>query len=346
MEKYIFHVDMDAFYASVEELDKPWLRDKPMVVAGSSGRGVITTANYVARKYGLHSAMPMFMARRLCPQVQVVPVDKAKYSKYSAQIFEILQRYSKTIEKVSLDESYIEFSYLKDPLAMAQAMKKEVYDETGLTMSVGISYNKFLAKIGSDWNKPSGIKIIDKSMVPDILFDLPVRKVHGLGSRSLEKLDAIGVETIKDLYDLPLSLLEDYFGVMGKEVYYRIRGVDHRPVEPVRERKSLGMESTFKKDIDDLETLEKIMYSYARDLADGLAESGLVAKTFTVKLKDNDFLSQSRSYSLVEYTDSYEDIKRIALALLDELYGSRPYRLMGLTASSLVDKDFKQLSLF
>lgn len=346
MEKYIFHVDMDAFYASVEELDKPWLRDKPMVVAGSSGRGVVTTANYVARKYGLHSAMPMFMARKLCPQVQVVPVDKAKYAKYSAQIFQILQRFSKTIEKVSLDESYIEFSYLHDPLAMAQAMKKEVYDETGLTMSVGISYNKFLAKIGSDWNKPSGIKIIDKSMVPEILFDLPVWKVHGLGSRSLEKLDAIGVETIKDLYDLPLSLLEDFFGVMGKEVYYRIRGIDDRPVEPIRERKSLGMESTFKEDIDELETLEEIMTTYARDLADGLNERGLIAKTFTVKLKDRDFLSQSRSYSLVEYTDSYEDIKRIALALLEGLYGARPYRLMGLTASSLVDKNFKQLSLF
>ena len=346
MGHYIFHVDMDAFFASVEELDKPWLKNKPMVVAGKSNRGVITTANYEARKYGLHSAMPMFKARSLCPQVVSLPVDKAKYSKYSKEIYEILKTFSPVVERISLDESYIDFSFLKDPLEMAQAIKDEVFKRTGLTMSVGISYNKFLGKLASDWNKPSGIKIISRDMVPGILMDLKISKVHGLGRRSIEKLDNIGIETIRDLYALPESLLVDYFGVAGSEVYHRIRGYDPRLVEPFHERKSLGMESTFLNDVIQLKDLEDIMDEYSKDLGQDLVKKGLMAKTLTVKLKDSDFNSKSRSLTLPDYIDDYYNIKLTALRLLRRLYEPSSYRLMGLTASNLVEANFKQLSLF
>lgn len=346
MGKYIFHVDMDAFFASVEELDKPWLRDKPMVVSGKSDRGVITTANYEARKYGLHSAMPMFMARKLCPQVIAVPVDKKKYSLYSKEIFDIMARFTPIIERLSLDEAYLEFSYLQDPIAMAKKIKEEVYRETGLTLSAGISYNKFLAKLASDWEKPNGITHITKDMVPDILMDLHISKVHGLGGKSIERLENIGIETIRDLYGLSEDFLIEYFGVHGSEVYYRIRGIDNRKVEPVQERKSLGMENTFLEDISDLGALEKIMKTYSSELSEDLIKKGLMAKTFTVKLKDSDFVSKSKSLTLVEYTDDYDQIKLVSKKLLSDLFKAKDYRLMGLTASNLVEAKFEQLSLF
>lgn len=346
MTSYIFHVDMDAFFASVEELDKPWLKNKPMVVAGKSNRGVVTTANYEARKYGLHSAMPMFQARKLCPQVIAVPVNKNKYNQYSKKIFLILKKFTPNIEKVSLDEAYMEFNFLNNPYDMANSIKKEVYKETNLTLSIGISYNKFLAKLASDWEKPNGVTEITKEMIPDILLPLDISKVHGLGKRSIAKLHNIGIETISDLYLLSEEFLIDYFGIHGSEIYHRIRGIDNRKVEAYQERKSLGMENTFLNDISNLDELREILSEYSQELSEDLIKKGLLAKTFTVKLKDSDFKSKSKSFSLSEYTDDYKTINNLSQILLDNLFTKNEYRLLGLTASNLVEANFRQLSLF
>lgn len=345
--RIIFHVDMDAFFASVEELDNPNLKKYPVIVAGSSDRGVVTTANYAARKYGLHSAMPVFMAKKLCPHVVIVPVRKHRYSEMSKKIHAILNEFTPLTEMVSLDEAYMDMTdYTDNPFSTAMDIQNRVYSETGLTMSIGISYNKFLAKIASDWNKPNGIKEITEIMIPEMLFDLPLRKVHGLGSVSIKKFNNIGVLSVEDLYQLSEEFLIEFLGTHGTEIYNRIRGIDNRVVKPYQERKSIGTESTFTTDISDLNELEVIMDEYSKEITELLIRKGFMAKTLTVKLKDSVFVSKSKSETFIEYTDDIDTITIKARQLLNSLFVEGSYRLMGLTASNLIDNTFKQLSLF
>ncbi|WP_425539849.1 DNA polymerase IV [Microaceticoccus formicicus] len=345
--RIIFHVDMDAFFASVEELDNPNLKKYPVIVAGSSDRGVVTTANYPARKYGLHSAMPVFMAKKLCPHVVIVPVRKHRYSEMSKKIYSILNEFTPITEMVSLDEAYMDMTKCTDdPFLTAENIQNRVFTETGLTMSIGISYNKFLAKIASDWNKPNGIKEIKENMIPDILLDLPLRKVHGLGNVSIKKFNNIGIYSVEDLYQLSEEFLVEFLGTHGTEIYYRIRGVDNRLVIPYQERKSIGTESTFSSDISNLDELESIMDEYSKEITALLIKKGFMTKTLTVKLKDSDFKSKSRSETFIEYTDDIDTISIKARQLLRSLFREANYRLMGLTASNLIDNTFKQLSLF
>ena len=345
--RIIFHVDMDAFFASVEELDNPNLKKYPVIVAGSSDRGVVTTANYPARKYGLHSAMPVFMAKKLCPHVVIVPVRKHRYSEMSKKIYSILNEFTPITEMVSLDEAYMDMTKCTDdPFLTAENIQNRVFAETGLTMSIGISYNKFLAKIASDWNKPNGIKEIKENMIPDILLDLPLRKVHGLGNVSIKKFNNIGIYSVEDLYQLSEEFLVEFLGTHGTEIYYRIRGVDNRLVIPYQERKSIGTESTFSSDISNLDELESIMDEYSKEITALLIKKGFMTKTLTVKLKDSDFKSKSRSETFIEYTDDIDTISIKARQLLRSLFREANYRLMGLTASNLIDNTFKQLSLF
>lgn len=345
--RIIFHVDMDAFFASVEELDNPNLKKYPVIVAGSSDRGVVTTANYPARKYGLHSAMPVFMAKKLCPHVVIVPVRKHRYSEMSKKIYSILNEFTPITEMVSLDEAYMDMTnYTDDPFLTAENIQNRVFTETGLTMSIGISYNKFLSKIASDWNKPNGIKEIKENMIPDILLDLPLRKVHGLGNVSIKKFNNIGVYSVEDLYQLSEEFLVEFLGTHGTEIYNRIRGVDNRLVMPYQERKSIGTESTFSSDISNLDELESIMDEYSKEITELLIKKGFMAKTLTVKLKDSDFKSKSKSETLIEYSDDIDLITIKARQLLNSLFTEGNYRLMGLTASNLIDNTFKQLSLF
>lgn len=345
--RIIFHVDMDAFFASVEELDNPNLKKYPVIVAGSSDRGVVTTANYPARKYGLHSAMPVFMAKKLCPHVVIVPVRKHRYSEMSKKIYSILNEFTPLTEMVSLDEAYMDMTkFTDDPFLTAENIQNRVFIETGLTMSIGISFNKFLAKIASDWNKPNGIKEINENMIPDILLDLPLRKVHGLGNVSIKKFNNIGVYSVEDLYKLSEEFLVEFLGTHGTEIYNRIRGIDNRLVMPYQERKSIGTESTFSSDISNLDELESIMDEYSKEITALLIKKGFMTKTLTVKLKDSDFKSKSRSETFIEYTDDIDTISIKARQLLKSLFTEANYRLMGLTASNLIDNTFKQLSLF
>ncbi len=387
----IIHLDMDAFYASVEEQDNPKLKGRPVIVGGPGNRGIVTTANYEARKYGIHSAMPIYIARRKCPAGCFVPTRMERYKEVSKEIFNILYSFTDLIEPISIDEAYINISdiFLTDgsyesyadefdifsitngsnagkpdtslsmdgpytgtynikrrPLKIAMSIKEKVVEATGLTMSVGISYNKFLAKLASDWNKPDGIKIITEDMIPDILLPLPVKSVYGIGPKSSKRLNNIGIYTIKDLLALPEKFLIDFFGKLGTDIYYRIRGIDNRKINIEREKKSIGIERTLKTDTGDRNLLKRYLHKFATDLELSLKKSQLYGKTITLKLKDENFKLQTKSKTLDHYINLGDEILAIGTHLLDEINMRKNIRLIGLTVSNLTTVPAKQLSLF
>jgi len=341
----IIHVDIDAFYASVEELDDNSIIGKPVVVGGKSNHGVVTTANYVARKYGIHSAMPMYMAKNLCDHLIIKPMRRARYLEKSREVFEILKNYSNKIEKVSIDESYLAIEGIGYDENLLKKLQDEVYERTGLNVSCGMSYNKFLAKLASDWNKPKGIKIIKESDIPDILLPLDIRKIHGIGNKSERKLRNIGINTVSDLYDLSYEFLTEMFKKSGEEIYLRIRGIDRREVTPNTIRKSLGTESTF-----EITSSRKILENYLKEFAEEISEDLIVKEiagyTLTLKMKDENFKVKTRSktydIAIFEERDIYEKGKEI----FEETYEGSKLRLIGLTVSNLTDLNKRQLSFF
>ena len=348
MEKrIIIHVDMDAFYASVEQMDNPELKGKPVIVGGDGARSVVSTCSYEARKYGVHSAMPYFMAKQLCPEGIFVPVRHKRYSQISKAIFDILESITQLVEPVSIDEAYLDISMLnKDPIHMVNIIKKRVREKFGLTLSAGISYNKFLAKIASDWNKPDGLKVITEEMVPDILRPLPVRKVHGIGEKSIEKLNSMGIYTINQLFKLTEDEMTYYFGKYGIEIYNRIRGIDNRLVCTHRETKSIGRETTFEQDTKDKAFLKSILEEFANELQENLKKESFYAKTVTVKIKTDDFRSHTRSRTLKEYIRSAKEIKNAAFEILDNYDIKKSIRLIGLSLSNISKTRYEQLSFF
>lgn len=343
----IIHVDMDAFFASVEEHDNPKLKGRPLIVGGNSRRGIATTANYEARKYGIHSAMPIFIAKQKCLHATIVPTRMWRYKEVSRQVFEILNEFTDLIEPLSIDEGFLDVSHCeKNSLDIAKDIKKRVLETTGLTMSIGISYNKFLAKIASDWNKPDGIKIIKSSMVPEILLPLSVGEVHGIGPKSVRRLNNIGIYKIKDLMNLSEEFLVSFFGNHGTEIYERIRGIDKRPVIVDSIRKSLGTETTFIETTDDRDTLKKYLYQFALELVDSLKSQNIQAKTITLKLKDVKFKCHTKGITLSNYAYEFEEIYQTSLMLLDQVELEEEIRLIGLSLSNLFTRNIEQLSLF
>lgn len=343
----ILHMDMDAFYASVEEHDNPKIKGLPVIVGGLSNHGVVTTANYIARKYGVHSAMPIFMAKNKCPKGCFVPPRMERYQEVSNEVFSILYKFTDLVEQVSIDEAYADISNINmEPLEVVMKIKKRVLEKTGLTMSVGISYNKFLAKLASDWDKPDGIKIITEDMIPEILLPLPVRKVHGIGPKSAKKLNDIGIYIIEDLLRLSEDFLIELFGKSGMEVYNRIRGIDTRKIDLCRERKSLGIERTFGESTKDRELLIMYLERFSEELASELDHKKIYSRTITLKIKDEKFTTQTRSKTLNNYISSSSEIFEIAVGLLNEINLTYDIRLIGLTASNLMTSELEQLSLF
>jgi len=343
----IMHIDMDAFFAAVEEHDNPKLKGFPVIVGGESRHGIVTTANYEARKYGVHSAMPIFMAKTKCPRGCFVPPRMERYQEVSNQVFRILHEFTDLVEQVSIDEAYMDISQINmEPLEVIMKIKKRVFEKTGLTMSAGISYNKFLAKLASDWEKPDGIKIITEDMVPTILLPLPVRKVHGIGPKSAKKLNDIGIYTIEDLLRLSEEFLIELFGKSGMEVYNRIRGIDNRKIDLNRERKSLGIERTFSESIKDRRLLKIYLEKFSEELASELDHRKIYGRAITLKLKDEKFVTQTRSKTLNHYTNSAYEILDIATGLLDETNLTYDIRLLGLTVSNLGTTKNEQLTLF
>ncbi|MGI5949007.1 DNA polymerase IV [Peptoniphilus sp.] len=338
----IMHVDIDAFYASVEELDDPTIIGKPVVVGGKSDHAIVTTANYEARKYGIHSAMPMFMAKNLCDHLIIKPMRRARYLEKSKEVFDVLKTFTDKIEKVSIDESYLDITGLGYGIDAPRRLQKKVFEETGLTVSVGLSYNKFLTKLASDWNKPNGIKIIKPEDVPEILLPLDINKVHGIGKQSEKKLKSLGINTVSDLYELPESFLSELFKKKGKEIYDRIRGIDNREVEVGVLRKSLGTETTFEI-TSSREVLKNHLKDFAEEISEDLIYKEISGYTLTLKLKNENFVTKTRSKTYATPIYESEDIFEKGVEIFNEVYEGDKIRLIGLTVSNLEDIKIEQL---
>lgn len=288
----IIHIDMDCFYAAIEERENPSLRGKPVGVGGSERRGVLTTANYEARKYGCRSAMPVFKALALCPHLILVPVQFDLYRAVSSRIRAIFGRFTDLIEPLSLDEAYLDVSHLQSSGdAIAREIRAQILEETGLTASAGISSNKLIAKIASDWHKPDGQKQVTVDEIPAFMAALPVGRIWGVGKKMREKLGAIGIETCADLQQLDQVELSRRFGKWGIELWHLCRGIDERPVTPDRTRKSVSSETTFSENIQVLPALIPPMRGMLAGLVEDLANShsDRVIRSLVVKMKFADF---------------------------------------------------------
>ncbi|MGB3368514.1 MAG: DNA polymerase IV [Acidaminobacteraceae bacterium] len=347
MERIIMHVDLDAFFAAVEQVDNPELRGKPVIVGGGSDRGVVTTCSYEARKYGVHSAMAGFRAKQLCPNGIFVEVRMQRYLEVSKQVFKIINDLCDTVEKVSVDEAYMDFTSSKiDVKEIVDILRRRVTEETGLTISVGVSYNKFLAKLASDWNKPDGVKYISPGMIPNVLEDLNISKVHGIGKKGVEKFNRIGIFKIRDLLRLDREFMSSYMGVFGIDVHDRIRGIDNRSVIISHERKSHGRESTLHEDTSDKIKLKIIIAKFAKEIAHSMQRHDVKGRTITVKFKNDKFITRTKSKSLNHVTDDYKEISIVASKLIDEYDMIRPLRLIGLSIANFDEDDIIQISFF
>lgn len=347
MENNILHVDMDAFFASVEQRDNPSLKGKPVIVGGNSERGVVSTCSYEARKFGVHSAMPIFIAKEKCPTGVYISGRYGRYVQISQEIFKIFNEVTPLVESVSIDEAYLDLSQgkIKNGMEAARYIKNRVFKELNLTLSIGISYNKFLAKLASDWNKPNGIKEISRDMLPEILFPLKIDRIHGLGKMSVSKLNNMGIYYIEDLYKMPREFFLEYLGKNGIDIYERIRGIDLRKIELDRERKSIGKERTLKFNTDNKEDLLEVLREFSYEIEDYLLRKNVMVKTITLKYKTENFENHTRSKTLNKYISNNEEIFEVAKELL-EVENLQMVRLIGLSASSFKENEIEQMSLF
>jgi len=336
----IIHIDMDAFFASVEIRDNPRLRGKPVVVGGPPGtRSVVCTASYEARKYGIHSAMSSDKAFKLCPRVIFIKPRMNAYKQASGIIRNIFLDYTDLVEPMSIDEAYLDVTICKKDIPyatrMAREIRERIYRETGgLTGSAGISYNKFLAKMASDLHKPNGQTVILPEQASDFLAKLPVEKFHGIGKATANTMHEFGIKTGADLRELTKLELMEKFGIIGEFYYNIVRGIDEREVCPNRERKSLGTEETFLHDMTDLPVIHEILKKQAAEVAADLQKKNLCGKTVTLKVKYYDFRTITRSMTIPDYTASSETIYQTICKLMQKTdAGNIPIRLIGLTVS-------------
>lgn len=338
----IIHIDMDAFYASVEQRDNRKLRGKPVVVGGSpQGRGVVAAASYEARKFGIHSAMPSAHALRLCPDLIFIRPRFDAYKAESMKIREIFHEYTDLVEPLSLDEAYLDVTENKpgNPSAtlIAREIKKKIKDRTGLTASAGISINKFLAKIASDLKKPDGLALIPPENALDFIARLPIGKFHGVGKATESKMHRLGIHTGADLREWTEPDLNRHFGKVGSFYYNIAQGVDERPVKTERISKSIGKEKTFEEDIDSVEWLADFVESLSDMVADRLQREEAEARTVTLKLRYDDFESITRSFTPGQPVSRAEEIAELAVQLLHQTEaGKRKVRLAGVTVSGFV----------
>lgn len=339
----IIHIDMDAFFASVEQRDDPALRGQPVAVGGARARGVVAAASYEARVFGVRSAMPGAQARRLCPQLIFVPPRFEVYKGVSRQIRAIFADYTPLIEPLSLDEAYLDVTHdtkgLGSATHIAELIRARIKADTGLTASAGVSYNKFIAKLASDQNKPDGICVVRPEDGARFVAGLPVRRFHGVGPRGAEKMAALGIATGADLRARDLPFLRAHFGAMADYLYRAARGIDLRRVRPNRPRKSVGSERTFERDISTGSALREALARIV-DLAWGDIERiGARGRTVTLKLRLSDFSLRTHARSLSRAVEGREEFERLALGLLDQVLPlPQSVRLMGLTLSALEKK--------
>lgn len=340
----IIHIDMDAFYASVEQRDNPSLRGKPVIVGGEPySRGVVSTCSYEARKYGIHSAMPSKIAYKRCPYAVFVRPRFEVYHQVSSQIREIFYRYTNLVEPLSLDEAYLDVTEnkknIKYATQIAKMIKEEIYNEVGITASAGVSYNKFLAKLASDYKKPSGLTVITPENKQQFLDELPINKFWGIGKVTAKTLKNLGVNNGYDLRMLDIRELESIFKNRGYTFYQLARGIDYRPVEPFRERKSVGAETTLGNNLSmDDEDVLNILNEICEEVSERLLYSEKLGKTITLKIKYDDFTQITRSLSVEHPIGKHEEIRINIYNLLKNLdKNNKRIRLLGVTISNLVD---------
>ena len=349
----IVHVDMDAFYASVEQRDNPALRGRPIAVGHAEGRGVVATASYEARQYGVRSAMPSAKAKELCPHLIFVEGRMAHYKAVSKAIHEIFHRYTDIIEPISLDEAFLDVTHNKQGIALgvdvAKAIKAEIREELGLIASAGVSYNKFLAKIASDWRKPDGLCTIHPDRAIAFIDQLPIEAFWGVGPATAAKCHALGIHKAPDLRAWALSDLLRHFGQSGYDFYRFVRGIDDRPVRAWRERKSVGCERTFRHDLRARHQISQVLADLVEELTKRLERAQFVGCTLTLKLRHHDFTTKTRAYTsdvpygALDRVRLLEDAERLLAGASIPAAG---IRLMGLTVSTPIHESEYSLSLF
>jgi len=352
MERVVLHIDMDAFYASVEQLDHPELRGKPVIVGGSSNRGVVSAASYEARKFGVRSAMPIFQAKKRCADGIFVPVRMSRYKQMSDQVMEILEKYSPTVEQVSIDEAFLDLSGLErlhgSSEQIARRIKDEIRSVLSLSCSVGIAPNKFLAKVASESNKPDGTTIIPSREAGAVARSLPAGKVPGVGKKTVDRLARLKVITLGDLLALPEAVLLKAVGKFAYTLLEYAKGKDESPVVSHTDAKSISSEETFEENTNDFEVLRKELLAQAEEVGQRLRKNKLKGSTVTLKLRRADFDRITRSISFSEASDSTNTLYGHALRLLEAVDLSEKFRLIGIAVSGFAKTKSaaEQLTLF
>lgn len=339
----ILHMDMDAFFASVEQRDSPALKNKPVIISGHSKRSVVSTASYEARKFGIHSAMPVFMAQRLCRDLIIIPGNMEKYKSESGKIMKILAKFSPFVEQASIDEAYMDLTGLNrlfgSPENIATTIKKNIEEQLALTCSIGIAPVKFLAKIASDMNKPDGLTIISEDQMTSFITCLPIGKISGIGKQAAKQMEALQIKTLGDIRQYPLSVLNAKFGKAGSRILELSNGIDHSTVNPERIRKSISSETTLEDNIIDFEDIKRILLDRSQIVGTLLRKKGLVCKNISIKIKLSDFSQITRSRKLETPVSSSSAIFNEALALFKKIHLTKKIRLAGVGVSALQDKN-------
>ena len=354
MSRKIIHIDMDAFFASVEERDNPELAKHPLVIArhpkDTKGRGVVTTCNYKAREYGIHSAMSAKKAYELCPQAVFVPGNYQKYREISRQIRAIFHRYTDLIEPMSIDEAYLDVTEnkigSKSAIKVARCIQEDIWHELHLTCSAGVSYNKFLAKLASDYRKPHGMTVIMPGEAEAFLKPLPIEKFHGVGKKTIPKMHEMGIFTGEDLYNKSEMELIHAFGKMGYSLYRKVRGIHNSPVVTNRERKSIGKEHTFGESLYSMNQAISQLRLLSESVANTAIKQEKQGQTVVLKLRYDDYTTITKRQTFPEFIDHKEDIFSKASLLFEDTYEEgRGIRLLGVTLTNLKDKTYELITL-
>lgn len=350
----IIHLDMDAFYASIEERDHPELKGHPLVIARhpkeTGGKGVVTTANYEARKYGIHSAMSAQKAYELCPNANFIQGDLAYYKEISAQIHAIFHRYTDMVEPLAFDEAYLDVTTnkceIKSAIKIARLIQLAIWQELHLTCSAGVSYNKFIAKLASDYDKPHGLTVILPDEAETFLKSLPIEKFHGVGKKTVPRMHELAIFTGEDLFKWREMALIQEFGKMGYELFRKVRGIHDAPVNPNRERKSVGRENTYPKPLISENQVTLQLRELSASVAKTLKQTQKHGQTVVLKVRYDDYETVTRRRTLTEYLTSAEAIYFQALLIWEEFFEmERGIRLLGVTVTNLAPQSYEPISL-